>query len=104
MKEPKGFFQSIPAGHLVGHFLKVLTMGLLGKCPLAPSVKASWTMSAANLCDTVAIDKESEFGLQIALGLWGLQLCVNSSRVGGECIGAEGSHHKALAWPRDHKG
>ena len=29
-------------------------------------------MSAANLRDAVVIDEESEFGLRIALGLWGL--------------------------------
>ena len=61
-------------------------------------------MSAVNLCDTVVIDEESEFGLQIALGLWGLQFCVNFFGVGGEQISAEGSHHEALAWPREHKG
>ena len=61
-------------------------------------------MSAVNLRDAVAINKESEFGLQIALGLWGLQFCVNFFGVGGERIGAEGSCREALAWPREHKG
>ena len=61
-------------------------------------------MSAANLRDTVAINEESEFGLRIALGLWGLRFCVNFFGAGGERIGAEGSHRKALAWPREHKG
>ena len=61
-------------------------------------------MSAASLHDAVAIDEESEFGLRIALGLWGLQFCVDFFGVGGEWIGAEGSRCKALAWPREHKG
>ena len=61
-------------------------------------------MSAANLCDAVAINEESEFGLRIALGLWGLRFCVDFFGAGGERIGAEGSRREALAWPREHKG
>ena len=61
-------------------------------------------MSAMNLHDAVAIDEESKFGLQIALRLWGLRFCVDFFGVGGERIGAEGSHREALAWPREHKG
>ena len=54
-------------------------------------------MSAANLRDAVAIDEESEFGLRIALELWGLRFCVNFFGAGGERIGAEGSRREALA-------
>ena len=61
-------------------------------------------MSAANLCNAVAIDEESKFGLRIALGLWELQFCVDFFGAGGERIGAEGSRREALAWPREHKG
>ena len=61
-------------------------------------------MSAVNLHDTVVIDEEGEFGLRIALRLWGLRFCVNFFGVGGEQINAEGSRHEALAWPREHKG
>ena len=49
-------------------------------------------------------EKGKESGIGKSSQGIGVKFCVDSFRAGGEWIDAEGSHHKALAWPREHKG